>query len=73
MRTAIADQIWTFRHLTLRHWRERAWMTLAFALPKSLVLWAAVRLIAHATTGPRYGSTDATQLTAMDALKRWDD
>lgn len=44
----------------------------AWGLPKWLVKWAAVRLIAHATVG-KYGSTVVTELTAVDALKRWEE
>ena len=44
---------------------------LAFKLPKRLVYWAAIRLIAHATCG-RYSATVVPDLTAMDALRRWD-
>lgn len=51
---------------------ERIWMWTAWHLPKKLVLWAAVRLMAHATTG-KYGSTNATHLTILDALQRWED
>jgi hypothetical protein len=51
---------------------ERFWTWLAWKLPRPLVYWAAIRLLAHATTG-RYGSTIALELTAMDALRRWDE
>ena len=55
----------------LYKWPERFWMALAWKLPRSLAMWAAVRVIAHATTGP-YGNTVVPDLTAMDALQRWD-
>ena len=51
---------------------ERIWIKLAWLLPKKLVLWASLRLIAHATTG-KYGSQIVPELSAMDAVKRWDD
>jgi hypothetical protein len=51
---------------------ERFWMFVAWKLPRTLAMWAAVRVIAHATTGP-YGDTVVPDLSAMDALKRWDD
>jgi hypothetical protein len=51
---------------------ERLWIWIAWKLPRPLVKWAVIRLFAHATTG-RYGSTSPPELTAMDALKRWDD
>jgi hypothetical protein len=44
---------------------------LAWRLPRRLVMWCAIRLIAHATQG-RYGDTVVPELTAMDALQRWD-
>lgn len=50
---------------------ERLWMWLAWRLPRGLVKWAAVRLVAHATAGP-YSGTVVPELTAMDALKRWE-
>ncbi len=40
-------------------------------LPRKIVMWAAVRVAAHATQG-QYENTVAPELTAMDALKRWD-
>ena len=47
-------------------------MNVAFLIPRWLVYWASVRLIAHATTG-KYSSTIVPEITAMDALKRWDE
>lgn len=49
---------------------EKIQMWIAWKLPHWLVKWAAVRLMAHATTGV-YGSTIVPELTAVDALKRW--
>lgn len=46
-------------------------MKIVHALPKTLVYWAAIRLIVHATTG-KYSSQIVPDLTAMDALKRWE-
>lgn len=43
---------------------------LAWAMPRRLVYWCALRLIAHATQG-QYGNTVVPELGAMDALKRW--
>jgi len=39
-------------------------------IPRSLVYFCAIRLIAHATQG-KYSSQIVPELTAMDALKRW--
>jgi len=51
--------------------KDRMQLWFACRLPRWLVRWAAVRLIAHATTG-QFSSTVVPDLTAMDALKRWD-
>jgi hypothetical protein len=40
-------------------------------LPKRLVYQCAIRVIAHATTG-QYANQIVPDLTAMDALERWD-
>lgn len=44
---------------------------IAWLLPRRIVMWASVRLIAHATQGV-YSNQIVPALTAMDALKRWD-
>lgn len=46
------------------------WPKLANFLPRQLVYFAAIRLIAHGTTG-KYGATVVPDLRAMEALKRW--
>lgn len=51
--------------------KEKVQMWIAWRLPRWLVKWAAVRLVAEATTG-KYGTTIVPELTAMDALKRWE-
>jgi hypothetical protein len=43
----------------------------AWRLPRWLVAKAAIRLVSHATTG-KYGNQVVPELTAMEALKRWD-
>ena len=43
---------------------------LAWKLPKRLVLWAAIRVVANATQGA-YSDQVVPDLTAMDALDRW--
>jgi len=52
--------------------RAKEWlgMKLAWMLPRYIVMWASVRMIAHATQG-EYGNTIVPELSAMDALKRW--
>lgn len=44
---------------------------LVWLLPRWLIKWATIRLIAYATTGV-YGGTEVPKLSAMDALNRWD-
>lgn len=46
-------------------------MWFVWKLPRWLVYWCAVRLMAHATTG-QWGHQVVPELTALDALKRWD-
>jgi hypothetical protein len=55
----------------IKNLAEKFWMNLAWLLPKELVKWAAVRLIANATTG-QFADTVVPELSAMDALQRWD-
>lgn len=56
---------WDTRKLKLQMW-------IANHLPRWLVYWAAIRLMAHATTG-KYDTTIVPELNAIDALKRWED
>lgn len=53
-------------------WHERLWRWLAWALPRDLAYWGAIRVMAYATMG-RYGGTDPNELNVMEALKRWED
>ena len=55
----------------MRRLIEKFWMFIAWHLPKVLVMWCSVRLMAHATTG-QYGAEETPALLAMDALKRWE-
>uniref|UniRef100_A0A6M3XXP5 Uncharacterized protein n=1 Tax=viral metagenome TaxID=1070528 RepID=A0A6M3XXP5_9ZZZZ len=50
---------------------EKFYRWLAWRLPKQLVMWASIRLIAHATQG-EYSNQVVPDLSAMDALKRWE-
>jgi len=58
------------------YWRRRAGeklaLTVAWRVPRWLAYWCAVRVIAEAT-GPKWAGTVVPELTAMDALKRWED
>lgn len=57
-------------HWYCRRPYERLRLRLVYMLPRSLVYWCAIRLIAHATTG-KHGAQLVGDLTAMDALDRW--
>jgi hypothetical protein len=50
--------------------REKLEMKIAWLLPKQIVMWAYIRVGAHATTG-KYSNTIVPELGMMDALKRW--
>ena len=50
--------------------KEKIWMWIAWHMPSELVKWAAVRLMAFATQG-KYSDTVVPELTAIDALGRW--
>ena len=51
--------------------KEKIQMWFAWKLPRWLVKWAAVRLMASATQG-KHSSTIVPELTAMQALDRWE-
>jgi len=60
----------------LRDWahrrKEQAQVAIAWKLPRWLVKWAAIRLMAHATTG-RFSDQVVPELSCVDALRRWDE
>lgn len=51
--------------------RDAMFRDVAWLLPRRLVYWSAIRLMAHATTGPHEKQV-VPDLLAVDALKRWD-
>lgn len=51
--------------------KQRFYMWLVGILPRNLVYFATIRLVAHATQG-RWENTVVPDLTAMEALLRWD-
>lgn len=61
-----------FLFLRKRIMRSKFWIKLAWLLPEALVYFCAIRLIANATQG-KYGNQVVPELTAMDALKRWEE
>ena len=56
----------------LRKIKEWLAMKIVWALPRYIIMWASVRMIAHATQG-EYENTIAPELGAMEVLKRWSD
>ncbi len=51
--------------------KDKIWMWIVWKLPKTLIKWAAVRLMAHATTG-QYGTCNTPSTTIIEALQRWE-
>jgi len=64
-------KIWMIKHWMTRAWEEML-MKIVWMLPKKIVMWSFVRVTAHATTG-KWSKQIVPELTAMDALKRWED
>ena len=61
--------------MKMHYWHKgdrgsKFWMWIAWRVPRRLVYFASIRLIANAIQG-EYSSTVVPDLTAMDALKRW--
>ena len=52
--------------------KEKIILWFIWKLPKCVIYWASIRLIAHATTG-QHSNTIVPELSAMDALQRWAD
>lgn len=50
---------------------ERFWTKLAWMVPRKLAYWCAIRVISNATVG-EYENQVVPELSAIDALKRWD-
>ena len=49
---------------------EDMMIALAWRLPRTLVSWCYIRVLAHATTGP-YSFQSVPDLLAKEALRRW--
>jgi len=52
--------------------KEKFMFWFVWKLPKKLVYFCAIRVVAYATTG-KYSNIIVPELTAMDAIKRWED
>ena len=47
---------------------DKVWI--AWKLPRRLIEWATIRLVAHATSG-QYSNQIVPNLTTVEALRRW--
>lgn len=65
-RLSLEYRLWKIRT------KERVTMKIAWMLPRSVAMWAYVRVGAHATTG-KYENTVVPELSMLDALGRWPD
>lgn len=54
--------------MTIKKVKIMFWI--ASHLPKTLVYYCVMHVMAHATTG-KYSETDVTELTMLDAVKRY--
>jgi len=51
--------------------KDKIYFKIANLMPKRLVMWCAIRLMAHATQG-RYSHQEVPKLDIITALKRWE-
>lgn len=51
--------------------KEKVQRKIAWALPRSVAMWAYIRVVAHATTG-KWENQVVPELSALEALERWD-
>jgi len=57
--------------LELEPYLEELVREIAWKIPRALVYWCVIRAAAHAATG-KYGTQVMSELTIMEALKRWE-
>jgi hypothetical protein len=62
--------VWLDRRYLVNKKLENLLIHIVWKLPERLVMWAAVRVIANATTG-KYENQVVPELTALEALNRW--
>ena len=56
----------------IRRFVESIPQKVAWRLPASVVMWATLRVVAHATTG-EHSKQNVVDLDAMTAVARWND
>jgi len=54
------------------HMKDKIYIWIAWHLPRTLVMWCAIRVHAYATQG-KWSGQIAPELTAMDSVQRWVD
>jgi len=54
----------------MKEWKEWFWMQMAYRLPKRLVYWCAVRVVAAAQMS--YASREMGTLTGTECLREWE-
>jgi hypothetical protein len=64
--------LWFERKYLVEKQIDKVLRWIVWRMPRRMVMWAYVRVVAHATTG-RHGDQIVPELLAMDALRRWDD
>lgn len=69
MATGRKEEDYVFKY-EMRKKYDALLRAIVWRLPERLVMWAYIRVGAHATTG-QYGNTVVPELTMMDALDRW--
>lgn len=51
---------------------EKLLIKIVWRLPRTMVMWCAIRVGAHATNG-KWSSQEVPALSFIDAIQRWDD
>ena len=54
-----------------RKFIEKLWLWFIWKLPRKLIYWSSIRLMANATTG-EYSSQEVSKINIIDALSRWE-
>ena len=52
--------------------KEKICMKIAWLLPRKIVYWCAIRLMAHATSAPDYMNEHPDSVSIIKALDRWE-
>jgi hypothetical protein len=56
--------------MMMRRWKEKFAIAVAWALPRYVAYWTAVRVAAHASRV--HGDLTPTEISVIDAMKAWD-